>query len=66
MKFFPIIVFGKKKIYNFILNQKGKEEIVALDMICAKGGYPFSAVGDIDENVLIFHHNINQIWEQLE
>lgn len=46
---------------QFYFEPKGQEEIVALDMISVKGGYPFSAVGDIDGFI---HKNVYDIPPQ--
>ena len=50
-----------EKNVKFYFEPKGQEEIVALDMISVKGGYPFSAVGDIDGFI---HKNVYDIPPQ--
>ena len=50
-----------EKNVKFYFEPKGQEEIVALDMISVKGGYPYSAVGDIDGFI---HKNVYDIPPQ--
>ena len=51
----------EEKGVQFYFEPKGQEEIVALDMISVKGGYPYSAVGDIDGFI---HKNVYDIPPQ--
>ena len=53
-------IWDEKNI-QFYFEPKGQEEIVALDMISVKGGYPYSAVGDIDGFI---HKNVYDIPPQ--
>ena len=53
-------IWEEKKV-QFYFDPKGQEEIVALDMISVKGGYPYSAVGDIDGFI---HKNVKDIPPQ--
>ena len=46
---------------KFYFDPAGEEEIVALDMISIKGGYPYSAVGDADGFI---HKDIDSIPKQ--